>query len=282
MKKITTFLASAFMLTSLIVTSSFANAQVSDAQIYQLMDKSGTTRMIESLPLQMQGMSQQMALTSKDTAEHQKFSKILTSSMNTDAMLEQMFNYIKANVSPEEMQNILTWLESDLATRVVAAELQSAEPQFQQNLMTFIGQLQATPPTPERTQAIINYVESSEIVEQTLIIVVGMAKNMFAALKASKPDNAEFSATLDAQLVQMETMMRPAFEQQMILTSYYIYRDFSEADITKYSNFYQQDLGKKYLTLLVGAVGEGLNGWGENLIKQIVADKEKEETAQAE
>jgi hypothetical protein len=274
MKKTISLLGSIFIVTVLTITSSFANNQVSDAQIYQLMDKSGVTRAIDGFPMQMQAMGQQMALTAKDSAEHQKFMKTFISSVNTEEMNQAIYSSIKQNVASEDMIKMLAWLEGELAAKIVAAELQSTEPEFQQNLMHFIADLQTTPPSQERTQTIIHYVESSKVAEQGLDMVIAIVKNMFEAIKVGKPDDKELATQLDAQLAQMKATMGPAFEQQMVLTSYYIYRDISDADLNQYSNFYQQEIGKKYLSALMEAIGDAMGQWSSSLVKLIEAETE--------
>ncbi|NQZ86916.1 MAG: hypothetical protein HRT54_04980 [Colwellia sp.] len=273
MKKLTTFIGRCIILASFIITTSYANNQISDAQIYQLMDKSGATKSIEGLPEQMQAMGQQMALTAKNPSEHKKFMEVFVSSLNTDKLLQQMSEHIRKNVSSEELQLILTWLDSDLASRVVSAELQSAEPKFQQNLMHYVAELQTTPPSAERTKVIINYVESSEVVEQGINMVTALLGNMFEAIKITQPENVQLAKQLDGQLEQMAVNMKPAMEQQMILTSYFIYRDISNEDLNQYSSFYKKETGQKYLSLMVGAIGEGLNEWGASLIHQIAKEQ---------
>jgi len=273
MKRVTTFIGQCIILASFIITTSYASNQISDAQVYQLMDKSGVTKSIEGLPQQLQAMGQQMALTAKDPSEHQKFMEVLVSSLNADVMLQKMSEHIKKNVSFEELQHILTWLDTDLAASVVNAELQSADPKFQQNLMHYVAELQTTPPTAERTKVIINYVESSEVVEQGLNMIIAMLGNMFEAIKVTQPENVELAKQLDVQLDQMAVNMKPAMEQQMIMTSYFIYRDISNEDLNKYSHFYKQETGKKYLSLMVGAIGDGMSDWGTSLIQQVSKEK---------
>ncbi|MFT6206747.1 MAG: hypothetical protein ACJA0T_000651 [Colwellia sp.] len=89
MKKFTTFIALCIILVSSIITTSYANDQITDKQIYQLMDKSGITQSIEGLPLQLQAMGQQMALTAKNPVEHEKFMQVFASSLNPDVMLKK-------------------------------------------------------------------------------------------------------------------------------------------------------------------------------------------------
>ena len=153
------------------------------------------------------------------------------------------------------------------------AELQSNEPEFQQNLMRYIADLQANPPSPERTQAVINYVEATGMADQAMKMIGAIVGNMFSAMKAKDPENSELATTLDTQLEQMETMMKPGIEQQMVLTSYYVYRDISVADLNEYAAFYQQPLGEKFLSSIFEALGVAMSQWGNNLVDQITANK---------
>lgn len=262
-------ISQAFFFVLLLVHTSLVNAEVTDAQVYQLLDKSGATRSIESLPMQMQGMGQQMALTAKDPAEHQKMMNLITSSIDTDVMLQKMLASIKANATSQDLNNIMGWLNSDLGNRFVQAELQAAEPEFQSNLMRFMADMQSKPPTQERTSAILNFIHSSKMIDQTMSIVMDLIENMFAATKALNPEDKELATNLDAQVGQMEAMIKPAIEQQMVITSHYIYKDMSLEELNKYSDFYQQPVGKKYLSLVFDASSKALNDWGTNLVKQI-------------
>ena len=273
MKKFSKFVGQCLVVGSLAVSTVFAKSSVTDEQVYQLLDKSGATRTIESLPMQMQAMGQQMAMTAKDQQSHQAFMQVFLSSMNTETMIEHMAAHIKKEVQAEDLHSMLTWLETDLALRMVSAELTAAEPDFQQKFMGFMAQLQSNPPTPERTQTVIQYVESAKIVDQAMNVMSAMMQNMFAAVKAQDPENAALASMLDSQFEQMTTSMRPALEQQMIMTSYYIYRDINDADLNQYGNFFQQELGQKYMSLVVGAMGVALNNWGVTLMEQAIALK---------
>lgn len=266
MKLITKYL---FLVFSLLLFSTFARSEITDSQIYQLMDKSGLTRAIESLPVQMQAVGQQIGLTAKDPADHQQFMKIFVGSVNTDEMLQTISKYLANNISAEELNKVLTWLETDLANRVITAELQATEPDFQQNFLKYIADLQANPPSQERTAAIVNYVNSSALVEQSVKIIESVVINMFEALKSKQPDNKEMAAQLDSQLEQMKQTMRPALEQQLIMSSYFIYHNLSNAELNEYSDFYQQTIGKKYLSVVMGAMTESMNKWGATFVKSL-------------
>ncbi|QOL26658.1 DUF2059 domain-containing protein [Thalassotalea sp. LPB0316] len=280
MKKLTSFIGATLVALSSVVTFTTSAQGVSDSQVYQLLDKSGSTRAIESIPMQMQAMGQQLSLTAKDQQEHQEFMELLVNSMNTDEMLSQMLASIKKSMTSEDIEDVLAWLNSDIGERVVTAELKSAEPEFQQEFMMYAAQLQSTPPSQARKQVIMDLVEKSQMVDQGMNLITGIIKNMFDAVKSKTPEDQELASTLDSQLDMMTRSLRPAIEQQMILTSYYIYQDISNEDIATYTSFFEQPTGKKYITSMYDAVGVAMSSWGTNLMTDIVAkyDQDSEST----
>ncbi|NVK24620.1 MAG: DUF2059 domain-containing protein [Gammaproteobacteria bacterium] len=278
MKKISALFSRAIAVLSVIaitITTNANAATASDAEIYDLLDKSGATRTLETLPMQMQMMGQQMALTAKDPQAHQDYMSILLSSMDTDVMQQRMLQSVRKNATSEEIQAMLVWLNSDLGQRIVAAETEATNPDFQQNMMQFMAGLQSNPPAPERTQAIIGYIEASKITDQTMKLIESLVATMFDAAKALKPEDTQLAETLDIQLPQMMDMMKPALEQQMILASYYVYRDMSNEELAQYGGFYQKEIGKKHMSLIVESVSYAMNDWGESMMKQIIAEEDK-------
>lgn len=270
MKKLTHLFLTAFTAISLISISVFANDDVTDAEIYRFLDKSGATRAVEGIPMQIQAMGQQMALTAKDPQEHQQFMQVMLSSLDVDQMQVQLLESVRKSVTSQDIKNIMVWLDSDLGERIVAAELKSADPAFQQNLMQYMAGLQSNPPTPERTQAVISYVENSNIAQQSMKMVKGIVGNMFNAAKALKPEDKEMAKHLDASLEQMLVTMKPALEQQMILTSYFIYQELSIEELNQYSNFYAQPVGQQYMSLIIDGVSDAMGTWGETLMSKII------------
>ena len=66
--------------------------------------------------------------------------------------------------------------------------------------------------------------------------------------------------------------MKPALEQQMIMVSYFIYDQLTDQEIQQYSQFYQQPLGKKELTVMYDGIGQALNYWSTTAFANIAAE----------
>lgn len=272
MSKLTThinYLITLFVFTAFTV---MANDQVGDKQIYKIMDKSGLTRTIEGLPVQMYAMAEQMAASTEDQKEYQQFMQILSSSLETDVMLNDIFISMKSNLSMQERVAILHWLDSELAIRAVNAELRSSEPDFEQQLREYLSQINRSPLPSERVAAVKQLVESAKMVEQSSEMVIAMMRSMFKAIKAADPSNEELATQLDTQFEMISMNIAPMMEQEMMQTSLYIYQDLTNEELQQYSAFFQQVTGKKYLSVINGAISSSLNRWGKNLVTQIMKE----------
>jgi len=258
-----------FTLMAMITFNVHAKSQVSDAQVNELLQKSGSARALESLPMQMSGISQQMLMSTGDQKAAEFMSGALDKTLDPSALISDLKSHIKNNVTAAQMNDILGWLNTDLAGKIVSAELQATDPQFQQLFLEYMAQLQSTPPSQERTQAVVAFVKNSQMVELTTNMMFSMMKNMFDGFKSLNPEKPQLGDMLDAQLEQMKTSMKPMIEQQIVMSSYFIYKDISEQELAEYGNFYQSPTGKVYIETMMGGIAEAMGNWGQALVTHI-------------
>jgi hypothetical protein len=242
---------------------------ISDEDVKQYMALSGIDSALNGIPAQMGAMSQQMQMTAKDPEEAKKIVGLLATSWQQQTAEKTVADHIKGNLSAQEMQHLLKWLNSDLARRVKSAEEKAAAPNFNQDFMQYMARLQTTPPTTERMKVIRNFVETTDMIDHTVEIVMSVANGTIEALTVANPDKAVSDEEMASQLSQMEVMMRPQLEQQMIMVSYFIYDELTEQEIKQYTQFYQQELGQKELTVMYDAIGQALTLWSKTAFKNI-------------
>lgn len=276
MNKLTNLLGRCLIVSTLAVQAVMAATPVSDTQAFVLLDKSGMTQAIDGLPTQMQVMGQQLALTSKNAEQHQAFMDIFLGSLDPDDMLQEMALYVAQNASEEDFDAYLQWLNSDIAKKLVSAELEASEEGYQRKFVLFLADLQANPPAVERRQAVLQFVEASQLVEQSYLLMKSVAENMIAGIKASQPENQQLIASMDQALAQLGEGLKPMLEQQMVLTAYYLYRNMSNEDLAQYTAFYTGDVGQRYLELLYGATMDAMGKWGQAFILDVAAAKAPE------
>lgn len=268
MKKQVNVLPLFVLLLTFVSQLSFASV-VSDEDVYRYLTLSGASKALANIPMQIEAMGQQMQLTAKDPVASQKIMTKIISNWQQNEIEKKVFDYVKTNITNAQMQPLLVWLETDLARRVKLAESQAAEPNFNQEIMHYLAELPNNPPPAIRVAAIRQFIESTRIVEQTLNMVMKIANGVTKALMigANQEGNLEAEAKLKEQMEQMESMLKPTLEQQMIMVSYFIYRDINDEDFDKYSKFYQQELGQKELSLMYEAMGEAMTYWAATIVK---------------
>lgn len=248
-----------FICVAIFSQNSFANT-ISNDDIYSYLDLSGTKTALDGIPNQMQAMSQQMQLTAKNPEESGRVMDVLASAWDVDNMESIVFEHIKTSFTSQEMKSLLDWLQSDLSRRIKQAEEKSSEPNFNQEFMQYMAKIQTNPPTAERVQAVRHFIESTQMIEHTTDMVVGIAKGITKNVQVTETE-ALTDEQLENQMNQMEAMMKPQLEQQLILVSYFIYEDLSNDDINRYADFYKKPLGQKELTVISGAVVKALGSW---------------------
>lgn len=271
MKKINSLAFILVLMLALFSQISSAKA-ISDDNVKQYLALSGIDSALDGIPAQMNAMGQQMQITVKDPAQAQRVVDLLLNAWQIDEVKLIVAEHVKENFSTAEMKSLLTWLNSDLARKIKSAEEKASAANFNQEFMTYMAQLQTTPPTTARVQVIRNFIDTTHIVDHSLNIVMSVAQGTMEGLNAANPEQAVSDEQIRTQLSQMQIMMRPALEQQLVMVSYYIYQQLTEQEIVQYTKFYQQPLGQKELDIMYDGIGQALNYWSTSAFANIAAE----------
>ena len=243
--------------------------KISDGEIYAYLELSGVKASIQSMPEQIQMMSQQMQLTSANPEQDKVVIKALLSAWHEEKINEQLITYIQDNMSSAEMTKILSWLNSNQVKKIKSAELQATQTDFQQELMRYMADLQSNPPTPERMKAVKDFVGTTKMTENATDIAIAIVENMFKGMKAAMPNKAMTDEQITQQLTQMRTMMSQVMHQQMMMVSYYLYRDITDAELEEYMSFYKKPIGQTELTVVYAGLKKALSSWGDNIVTEL-------------
>lgn len=273
MKKLSTL-----CFTLLLVVTTFAQATainaVKNKEVTQYLDLSGIELMLQNIPMQIQGMGQQMKLTAKDPEHAEATMNILVDAWDENQVKESIKGKIKNGFSVKEMKALLTWLNTDLARNVKIAEQKSASANFNQEFMQYMAKIQSTPPTAERVKTIRNFVDSTNMIEHAFDMVMSISKGMVKSMHLA--DGKTISdEEINQQMQKMESMLKPQLAQQMIYVSYYMYEELSDEDISAYAKFYDKPLGQKELKVVYQAIGDSFGLWTEQAGKTLQAQIKK-------
>ena len=154
---------------------------------------------------------------------------------------------------------------------MLGQELQATQPSFQADLMHYMAVLQTSPPKQDVVASIQGLVETTNMTDMTVELIVSIMKSM--ALAAGEKETEKFEAMID----QMKPMLKGQMNQQMIMTSFYIYRNITPAELNEYTDFYKTELGKHELDLTWAAFTQVFTDWSTKVGTKL---KEKKLAAQ--
>lgn len=261
------------ILSLLSVSALAANERASDSQIEQYMELSGLVEVIESVPVQIDAVSNQRLMVSDNPEVEKAVLKNLSDAWNSQALLVAVASHIQQHAAASDIARLLEWTRSPLATKMKAAELETNSPHFQEDFMRYIAGLQSSPPSPDTMKAVRRLVVATDMVDQMAETYVQITKVMVTSMvEAEGNANSEMIAGIENEMDSMKAMLLPQLNEQAMLMSYYMYRNISAKELAQYTDFYETTLGKTELKLTYDAINLAMSIWAKQAAKAIVEE----------
>ncbi len=233
---------------SLLTTGLFAKADKSLVDEY--MNISGAKITIESMGEQITAGIQQSSMMYGERVDEDKM-KFLQEAFNGDEGVEIVEAYLVENFDNKNIKNIISYYKSPLGQKVTQAGIDAMNPDVQAQMLRFMADLSTNPPSPERVSTIKTFVAELGLVES----VEDMFVEMLLFLNEEATQNKKLSAE---QMEQFMGMMGQAFEQQMFISSLYIYKDIENSELETVISFYKSDAGADELKIVREAMSQML------------------------
>lgn len=233
---------------SLLTTSLFAKADKSLVDEY--MNISGAKITIESMGEQITGSMQQSSMMYGESVDAKKI-QFLQEAFNGDEGIDIVTAYLVENFDNKNIKEIISYYQSPLGKKVTQAGIDAMNPDIQAQMLHFMADLSTNPPSPERVSTIKTFVAELGLVES----VEDMFVEMLLFLNEEATQNKKLSAE---QMEQFMGMMGQAFEQQMFISSLYIYKDIENSELNSVISFYKSDAGEDELKVVRAAMSKML------------------------
>ena len=160
---------------------------------------------------------------------------------------------ITANLNIEEMSGILNWLQSRLGRKITRLEEAASTPEAFNEMQTYIQQLQANPPTPQRLELSQRLVSATNATTMAVDIILLTAYGVAAALDTIMPEDQQTDLDIIRQSIESQRPQLTPIMQQMTIASFlYTYQNLKDSEIESFVDFCESDIGKRY-NLVVGA-----------------------------
>lgn len=263
-------LLSLFSVVMLMLTANAHASKASEADVQSYLAKSKIDRIVNEMPEQITMMSQQMLASSGMSAEQQaKVASVLVDAWDTKAMTATLTSHLQSNFSSSEMKAMLTWLDSDLAKKMKKAEGATSEPDFQQKMMTFAASLGTNPPSAEKMAAARDYVKAAQVGDNMMKLIEGIMGGLFTAMAPAGMSAKQQEAMAQQQWQMIAQQMGPMIEQQALVSTLYVYKDVSVAELSEYTKHYQSQIGQDEIAKTTDGVVALMNLWSKNVAAKL-------------
>ena len=272
MKRIAMFMFAALICALASTGIAAAQSKASAASIDELMHKSGISVQMDQVESIIQAS---LVEQQTDNASVQKFDlktlrEAVAKAYAGDVVREEVRRQLAATLSQTDVNEVLTWLSSDLGQRLTKLEEQHMVAaallmQDEEKMTALIDGLSA-----RRKATLGKFVKAIRAgetgVEMTINTTLGLTYGMaLAAPHGIIPDFVRIKEELESQKPELVA----AYEQYGVVQFALIYQSVSDSDLDKYLAFAESAVGKRYHDATIQAMDVALTRAARELGRQI-------------
>lgn len=240
--------------------------------VMQLIELSGMYKFIEAFPGLVDSNIAQRKLTSKTPELDAKIAKIIKTSFDAETARRNLYEFVKQNMDQRTLEDALAWLETPLARKLTKAENDAAAAEAQAEVLRYLAGFQKNPPPPDRVKVIQRLVKEAKLVESTVALVIDIMTGMINSFNLVMPDAKKMSkGEIRAQVNGMKPMLDQAMHQQITMSTFYTYRNISNADLEKYIAYLTSKSGERFNDIGTKAISYTLIQFFDGMAGELMA-----------
>lgn len=273
------------VLTAAVMLTTSALAADAPQNLDALVLKSGLQKQIDQLPEVVKASfddraGQDARITPEEAG---RIRLIITEAFNPAVLLESIKAHINSNMSADDIDAVLKWLDSDIGQKITKAEEDASSAEAYSQLMEFAMRLEANPPEQARAELIGRLDQAARMTEFSTGMKIDMILAMAEAMASTAAKGDFNKADMVAQVESSRGQIQQASAQEVLVSALFTYRPISDDEIQKYIDFYNSDAGKKYADVvtrgLLNALESSSKLMGEKL--GVMINEVKESAAPA-
>lgn len=268
-------ICSIFIWTTVILAKT-VSAEGNDAnKVQELTVKSGFQREIEQLPNLMKFIFDARLKDPNIKPEWTaKVKAILPGAFNVQEMINAFKQDIDKEMSPQELDEVLAWLNSPLGMKITQLEESSSSITDLKNQMDAMkAKIAKDTQVSPRTEIAHQLVKAARLTDSRLQIKIEVLKVMakFSDLVTGLPVSDE--AALGKLVKTKQPWLVKTSNEEAFLRSMVIYQALSDNELLQYVNFYQTPAGQKYADVTARELPKifsgSLGALGDTLVKEL-------------
>lgn len=267
-KQVCSFLVLVF----LFVFSPLMASENSEA-IDELMDKSGLTEQVASIPQSMkQGMS--MAQDQSQAIPDPVFQAMLRSADGAfvaEDILQSLKEALTVSLTPAQVDELLEWYNSPLGVEITEAEKAASDGSAQEQMM---GQAKKLLGDQQRVKFASRLDKLFGATDMVMDLQQYTSMAVFSAIvMAQQPDAAVDLSAFNEQITQQVEATRPMVEQGILLSLLYSYQGIEMDKLNAYEDFLQEPGTRQFNGVVMDSLNrsleQGIEEFARNLARLI-------------
>jgi hypothetical protein len=227
---------------------------------HALYIRSGMEEQIRNLPLAIQigfdqARNQDDRLQQIPQDYYVNIKELLAESFATGNLNTMVLRQLEAHMSHDEIQSILTWLNSPFGKRCTQLFRASLTPKAPAELQEFIANMQKSPPQSTRLKLIREVASATKTTEIAIEIAFNTQLVVTTIITAALPSTQQrpLSEILD-EGYKNRPLLEPRVDLQMTPLLLYMYRSLSDAELEQYITFAQSSNGAQYYRSMLNGI----------------------------
>ncbi|MGH7229683.1 MAG: hypothetical protein ACREIH_10795 [Nitrospiraceae bacterium] len=246
------------LIVAYIAFPAHAAAPNKEALAKELMKLSGLEQQIRQIPRQI------LAGFDKDGKKlppqrYTALRRVLSQAYNAQTLEEHVYRRVHSELNHELATKTLGWLRTDLARKITKLEEQASTPQAIQQMGVFAKKLESSPPSQQRLGLARRIDLATDATELMLDITESSTFGLAMALDATlPPEQRQGEARLRVQMERQRQKLRETYQELSTVNSLFTYQSLSDAEVERYVDFLESEVGTQYTTLANTALKDAL------------------------
>jgi len=220
MKKIISYL----FIVSILSTMLFSNTSKHNELVEEYLIVSGQDTMYTNLPTEITQMVEQQ-FSAKGEKIPENVENILIEEFNRDSTVAKLTEEINA-LPIDTLKKLIIFYNSNLGKRLADINKNEGAQDVQEKLPTFAQTLQDNPPSKTR-------IKNMNIMFTETNVLTGTLKMIESVMRIYDVNTPKEKRMSEEKFNNLMTNMKMVLGQQLIITYYYLLRDFSDEDVEK-------------------------------------------------
>jgi len=240
--------------------------------VLQVIEMSGMDQAIAAFPALFDAQFEQRKRAGNVTEIDLRIAKIIQTSFDQEAAGRNLYEFLKKNIDQKTLWDTIAWLETPVAIRITKEENKANSVEAQAETLRYIAGMQNNPPPPVRVAVINKLVKEAKLVESTIEGFINAMAGMMGAVNYALPDVQKVSKEqIKSKISDLKPMLEQSMGQQITLSTFYTYRNISNADLEKYIAFLSSDSGQRFQDIGIEAISYTLNQFFAGLAQELKA-----------